>query len=78
MLNFNKEGNNHKTIAGGIVSLLIKIVMGVYFFMIFKKWLLMENNTQFSEIGLNDLEEADDLLFLRNSTKILIFFTLRK
>jgi hypothetical protein len=78
VLNFNKEGNNHKTIAGGIVSLLIKIVMGVYFFMIFKKWLLMENNTQFSEIGLNDLEEADDLLFLRNSTKILIFFTLRK
>ena len=78
MLNFNKEGNNHKTIAGGIVSLLIKVAMSVYFFMIFKKWLLMENNTQFSEIGLNDLEEADDLLFLKNSTKILIFFTLRK
>ena len=46
--------------------------------MIFKKWLLKENNTQFSEIGLNDLEDAEDLLFHKESTKILIFFSLRK
>ena len=45
VLNFNKEGNNHKTVAGGLVSIILKLLMCVYIFMIFKKWLLKENNT---------------------------------
>lgn len=78
VLNFNKEGNNHKTVAGGFVSIILKLLMCVYFFMIFKKWLFKENNTEFSEIGLNDLEEADELNFHRDTTNMTLFFTLRK
>ena len=32
-LNFNKEGDMHTTIFGGLVSIMLKLVIGLYIFL---------------------------------------------
>ena len=44
-MNFDKQGDTHKTIAGGAVSFILKILMGVYIFMVFRNWIMRLSNT---------------------------------
>ena len=43
-LNFNKNGNEYKTIIGGFVSLLIKLVIYLYFGLNLYNLITMGNN----------------------------------
>ena len=47
-LNFNKNGNNHGSVIGAMFSVLIKLILGCYVFLILKKMLLNEGDTNFS------------------------------
>ena len=53
--NFDKKGDVHKTVLGGLFSVLIKITMTCYVILNLKKLLLREDNklvTQFSKTDL--------------------------
>ena len=43
-LNFNREGNSHKTIIGGLVSICLKLFMTYYVYYNFKKMLFYEDD----------------------------------
>jgi hypothetical protein len=55
-LNFNKEGDSHKTVIGGSFSIFIKIAMFIYVFMNFKKMILKEDDSNSIEYNLIDLD----------------------
>ena len=43
-LNFNREGTSHKTIFGGIVSIILKVLLMIWVYLNFKKMLLYEDD----------------------------------
>ena len=43
-LNFNKRGSEHATIGGGLVSLGVKIIMGVYIYILIKRMINYEDD----------------------------------
>jgi hypothetical protein len=44
-MNFDKQGDTHKTFAGGLVSCFLNIMMCIYIFMTFRTWIMKLNNT---------------------------------
>ena len=44
-LNFNKKGDNHKTMLGGLLSLFIKTAWAYYTYMLVSKLLTMGGDT---------------------------------
>ena len=43
-LTFNNKGSTHKTLCGGVVSIVIKAVMAVYTYILFRKlWLELDD-----------------------------------
>jgi hypothetical protein len=77
-MNFDNKGDTHKTLVGGIISCFLKILLGIYIFMLFRKWYLKLNNTQFTEIGLVDLEEADDVPYDPSFLNMMLFYSVKK
>ena len=75
-LNFNKEGDSHKTILGGFFSVFIKAAMFVYVFMNFKKMILREDDSNSIEYNLVDLENDPVIEF--SNTNFIMFYVLRK
>jgi hypothetical protein len=55
-LNFNKEGDSHKTTIGGVFSIFIKTAIFLYVFMNLKKMILREDDTNMIEYNLIDLD----------------------
>jgi hypothetical protein len=55
-LNFNKEGDSHKTFIGGCFSVFIKVAMFAYVFMNLKKLILKEDDSNSIEYNLIDLD----------------------
>ena len=55
---------------------MIKILVGYYIFYNFKKLVLHEDDKQFNEFGLVDLNELGVVNY--NDTSIFIFFTVSK
>ena len=60
-LNFNKQGYTHQTFVGGFFSFIIKIAMGTYIFMNFKKLLFYEDDSLNEEIQKLDLDQLEEL-----------------
>ena len=56
--NFDKQGSSHKTSIGGIVSILIKVLMLIYVFILLKRMFLLEQNRNST---LSSLNKADDI-----------------
>lgn len=54
-LNFQKEGDSHKTAVGGFFSFFIKIAMTLYVFMNFKKMIMFEDDSNSTEYNVEDL-----------------------
>lgn len=42
-LNFNKKGDSHTTLIGGVVSILVKVIMSTYIYLSLKKLYNMED-----------------------------------
>jgi hypothetical protein len=75
-LNFNKEGDSHKTVVGGLFSCLIKVVMFIYVFINFKKMILNESDSNSMEYNLVDLDSDPVKKF--QDTNFKMFHVLRK
>ena len=56
-LSFKKRGNEHKTLAGGIFSCVVKIMMAVYIGILIKRMVRYEDDTINS--ALNKLNSQD-------------------
>ena len=59
-LNFNKDGDSHKTLIGGIVSMLIQSFMILYVVIRFRILILNLADMNFTEIGVVDLDNNPD------------------
>jgi len=57
MLNFNKDGDSHSTLLGGIGGLCVKGFMCIYIFVRCKMFLLNEADNNFTENGVINLDE---------------------
>jgi hypothetical protein len=53
-LNFNKKGDSHKTLAGGIFSIFVRCIMIAYVYILLKRLILKEKNTIGEEHWLLD------------------------
>ena len=75
-LNFNKEGDSHKTFIGGCFSVLIKVAMFTYVFSNLKKMILMEDDSNSIEYNLIDLDSEPETHY--HDTDFNMFHILRK
>ena len=75
-LNFNKEGDSHKTPIGGFFSFFIKAAMTIYVFMNLKKMFLNEDDNNTTEYNIEDIEKMDPLPM--KTTDFKMFHILRK
>ena len=76
-LNFNKKGDSHNTILGGVFSIAIKLFMVVYIPLIVKKMILSEGNESIWEEFLIDKSDIQPIMPYKDS-KFMIGHTLNK
>jgi hypothetical protein len=60
-LNFDGEDDTHKTNIGGFFSLFIRFAIGVYVVYNFKKMIFNEEDKNFTENGILNLEELGEV-----------------
>ena len=70
-LNFNRNGDTHKTFIGGFVSILLKILMLVYVVMRSHKLFTFHDPTIGTTNTLLKLEDEGDVLY--KDTSLVIF-----
>ena len=75
-MNFDKQGDSHKTFIGGFFSVIIKVAIWTYVFYNFKKMLFNESDTNFTQIGLINLEDLGDVQY--NQSQLIFFHRLTK
>ena len=71
-LHFNNKGPYHRTILGGLFSILIKLFMAFYIYIMFKKMIYFEDNKlstvtssqDYDKLGEVDMSEMDFDIFL--------------
>jgi hypothetical protein len=71
-LNFNKKGSTHKTMCGGLTSILVLCLMMAYVIINVKKLVLQEDDTLKSIIVETDIEKVDPVLL--NETNLELIF----
>ena len=74
-LNFDQQGDAHKTLIGGLASILIKIGMSIYVVLTFEKFFYNLDDKNSTESGLLDLKELGQIDY--NSTNFFNFYVLR-
>ena len=75
-LNFQREGDSHKTAIGGFFSFFIKLAMSLYVFFNLKKMILHEDDNNTTEYNLEDLSKQDPLAL--GKTDFSMFHIVRK
>jgi len=75
-LNFNGEGDKHKTTVGGIFSIIIKVGMTIYIVFNVLKLAYRDDDTIVTMQKTDDLFEKDNLNY--HDTDTSIFWVLRK
>ena len=73
-LNFEREGDSFKTIIGGFFSILLKMFLLAYGFIVFKRLIFFERDTNFTTIGATNMGDKVDYL----TSNLTIFHVLRK
>ena len=77
-LNFNEKGtfvtDKHNTFIGGFFSFFVRMVLLSYSVLIFKRMIGKEQNLNFIEVNINDLEALGVINY--NQTSNLIFHIL--
>ena len=59
VLNFNKDGDSHKTLIGGIGSLFVSSFMIMYIYIRFKIFIFNESDSNFTENTIIDIDHKD-------------------
>ena len=77
-LNFNKNGTEHTTFIGGFISGMVKIVIGFYVFLLFRRTIFYLDNNISSVPTVVDLVHDDKGVTLYNETNLLIFHRMSK
>ena len=75
-LNFAQRGEEHKTLLGGFWSLLINILLIIYFALCINKIVTGEENLRISTIATLNLEELGDVPYA--DTSVVFFAIIRK
>ena len=75
-LNFNRQGEEHKTLIGGIFSLFINVALIIYFSICIGKLVTGDDNLRLSYVATNDLEEMGPVKY--QDTNIKFFAIIRK
>ena len=75
VLNFNKSGESHKTLIGGLGSLLVQGFMVMYIYIRFKMFIFNEADNNFTEAGVIDLNNNEELFDLRYNEMDLTMLT---
>ena len=75
-LNFNKQGDSHKTLIGGVFSFVIRLIMFIYVVILFKRLFLNEGDNNFTKLDVLDLEEFGKIKL--SDTNLTVFHVLKK
>ena len=76
-LNFDRQGDAHKTLFGGIYSLFIKIFLIIYLWLNVSKIFTHVDDNNVTTVGALDLENIGDVS-MHFQTSLLAFFVIRK
>ena len=71
-LSFKKRGNDHKTLAGGITSCVVRIMMIVYVGILFKRMFLYEDDTTNSALNKLDHHQYKPVQY-QNMSRSMVF-----
>lgn len=75
-LNFNRNGDAHTTVIGGLTSCIVKALIYIYIYMCAMKLFMIEDaqiETKIKNLDLNELDEVD-----YQEAKSSLFWVLRK
>ena len=56
--NFNQEGYYHKTYGGGLMTILVKSLMGLYIYSLFRKMIDFDEDRIYSQAKIDDDEDS--------------------
>ena len=76
-LNFDQEGEAHKTLFGGLYSIFIRAFLCLYFYLNASKIITHADDDNVTTSGLLDLDALGEVDF-RSDTSMLVFQVLRK
>ena len=57
-LNFNRNGDSHKTFIGGLFSMLIKVTLAFYVYTLFKRMFYNEGDSNYTRIDVMNLTDV--------------------
>jgi len=77
-LNFDKSGDSHKTLIGGLMSILIKFAIFTYVFLRFKMMIFLEADDNTAEVSVALLEEDAFKDIRYDESNITIIHSIRK
>lgn len=69
-LNFNKAGEEHKTFVTGFASCLIRLFIGAYVYLVFKRMILKEADNNVTYESPVDLDEYGSIDFMDSGMRI--------
>ena len=75
-LNFDKQGDSHKTFIGGIISIVVKILMFVYVSVKFDKLIYREGSSNAVTALLVKMDTMGEVMF--NQTSMVMFYMMKK
>ena len=75
-LNFDKQGDSHKTFIGGIISIMVKILMFVYVSVKFDKLIYREGSSNAVTALLVKMDTMGEVMF--NQTSMVMFYMMKK
>ena len=76
-LNFDKQGEAHKTLFGGVYSLFIKVFLVVYLYLNLAKLFTHVDDNNVTTVGALNLELVGDVSVVDDSS-MLVFFVVSK
>ena len=76
-LNFDKQGDAHKTLFGGLYSLIIKLIILEFLYLNMQKLFMHIDDNNVSTLGLIDMDKLGDVQLMGQSS-MLIFHVIRK
>ena len=74
-LNFDKQGTEHKTFIGGFFSILIKVFLGIYIYLMFRK---MYTHADDDCVTTSGALATEDLTLDMDDTNMMMFQVIRK
>ena len=57
-LNFNRNGDSHKTFIGGLFSMLIKVTLAFYVYTLFDRMFMNKGDSNYTRINVMNLTDV--------------------